>query len=406
MFIPGLKKAITLLLVSVMLSGSGAGPEKDDLSRAKLTLNRIFLLFNAGHDNLFNETYPDRPGNKVTYLAGDDTVTGKRVAYLWPTSGVFSAVNALLKATGDNRYLDLLEEKILPGLEHYYDSLRRLSCYQSYITAAGNSDRYYDDNIWLAIDFCDLYRITGKPEYLEKSAEVWQFVLSGWDDNLGGGIYWCEQKKGTKNTCSNAPAAVLALKLFEATRDSIYFRWGIRIYNWTKTSLQDPADHLYFDNKDLAGKTDTRKYTYNSGQMLQSAAILCRLTGDESYLREAQQIGESVVNHFTEDFTTGEGKKIRLFKNTGNWFNAILFRGYAELYQLDRNDRYISIFRDNMDHLWFNVRNKDGLFSKDWKGQKEDEYKSLLDQAGLVEIWAMLARVSRTPHAARQCIML
>ena len=359
------------------------------------TLDRIFLLFNAGHDNLFNETYPDRPGNRVRYLAGDDTVTGKRVAYLWPTSGVFSAVNALLKATGDNRYLELLEEKILPGLEHYYDSLRRPPCYQSYITAAGNSDRYYDDNIWLAIDFCDLYRMTGKPEYLEKSAEVWQFVLSGWDDNLGGGIYWCEQKKGTKNTCSNAPASVLALKLFEATRDSTYFRLGIRIYNWTKTSLQDPADHLYFDNIGLAGKTDTRKYTYNSGQMLQSAAILYRLTGGESYLVEAQQIGGSVINHFTEDFTTGEGKKIRLFKNTGNWFNAILFRGYAELYRLDGNDRYISIFRDNMDHLWNNVRNKDGLFSKDWKGQKEDEYKSLLDQAGLTEIWAMLARVSK-----------
>jgi hypothetical protein len=48
-----------------------------------------------------------------------------------------------------------------------------------------------------------------------------------------------------------------------------------------------------------------------------------------------------------------------------------------------------------MDHLWNNVRNKDGLFSKDWKGQKEDEYKSLLDQAGLAEIWAMLASVSK-----------
>jgi predicted alpha-1,6-mannanase (GH76 family) len=318
-------------------------------------------------------------------------VTGKRVAYLWPTSGVFSAVNALLKATGDSRYLDLLEEKILPGLEHYYDSLRKPPCYQSYITDAGNSDRYYDDNIWLAIDFCDLYSTTGKPEYLEKSAEVWQFVLSGWDDKLGGGIYWCEQKKESKNTCSNAPAAVLALKLFEATRDSTCFRWGLRIYNWTKASLQDTTDHLYFDNKGLAGKTDTRKYTYNSGQMLQSAAILYRLTGDESYLREAQRIGGSLINHFTEGFTTVEGKKIRLFKNTGNWFNAVLFRGYAELYKLDRKDLYIAIFRDNMGHLWNNVRNKDGLFSKDWKGQKEDEYKSLLDQAGLVEIWAMLA---------------
>jgi predicted alpha-1,6-mannanase (GH76 family) len=154
---------------------------------------------------------------------------------------------------------------------------RKPACYQSYITLTGKSDRYYDDNVWLELDFCDLYMLTGKPEYLKKSVKTWQFILSGWDDELRGGIYWCEQKTTSKNTCSNAPASVLALKLFEATRDSSYLRWGIRIYNWTKINLQDPTDHLYFDNKSLTGKTDTRKYTYNSGQMLQSSAMLYRL---------------------------------------------------------------------------------------------------------------------------------
>jgi hypothetical protein len=31
--------------------------------------------------------------------------------------------------------------------------------------------------------------------------------------------------------------------------------------------------------------------------------------------------------------------------------------------------------------------------SKDWKGEKEDEYKWLLDQASLVEIWATIAKI-------------
>lgn len=373
------------------LQGFRVRSDNDDLARAKSNFQQILRLYDAGHDNLFFETYPFKPGNKVTYLAGNDTITGKRVAYLWPTSGVFSAVNALLKTTHDNLYLNLLKARILPGLEQYYDSLREPSCYQSYITLTGRSDRYYDDNVWLALDFCDLYNFTGRPEYLEKSVKIWQFVLSGWDDNLGGGIYWCEQKKNSKNTCSNAPASVLALKLFEATRDSLYFRWGVRIYEWTKTYLQDPADHLYFDNKSLTGETDTRKYTYNSGQMMQAAALLYKLTGSKIYLEEAQQIAKSVIDYFTEDYTTGNGSKIRLFKNTGTWFNSILFRGYTELYNLDKNDQYINIFRDNMDQLWNHVRNRDGLFSKDWKGQKEDVYKSLLDQSGLVEIWAVLA---------------
>lgn len=387
------KPFFVFLISTVFFSGIAGKPDSRDLNRAKSTIMQVFRLYNAGHDNLLNETYPYKPGNKVTYLAGDDTVTGSRVAYLWPTSGTFSAVNALLKTTGNKKYLKLLEEKVLPGLEQYYDSLRRPACFQSYIRLTGNSDRYYDDNVWLALDFCELNAMTGESGYLQKGAELWKFVISGWDDELGGGIYWCEQKKRSKNTCSNAPASVLAFKLFEATRDSSYYYQGLLIYNWTKMNLQDTTDYLYFDNKNLEGKTDIRKYTYNSGQMLQSSAILYRLTGDSAYLKEAQYIASSAIEHFTEDFTTGDGRKIRLFRNTGTWFNSVLFRGYAELYLIDGNDRYVNIFRDNLDHLWKEVRNKDGLYSKDWKGQKEDEFKALLDQTGLVEMWAVLARL-------------
>ncbi|MCJ7446282.1 MAG: glycoside hydrolase family 76 protein [Bacteroidales bacterium] len=388
------RNAIIVFLAGiVVLSGLQGKSKNDDLVRAKSILKQIFSLYDAGHDHLFNETYPDKPDNKISYLADDDTVTVRRVAYLWPTSGIFSGVNALLKATHDKQYLHLLEEKVLPGLEQYFDSLRKPACYQSYISLAGKSDRYYDDNIWLALDFCETYMLTRKPEYLNKSINTWQFVISGWDDELGGGIYWCEQKKRSKNTCSNAPASVLAFKLFEATRDSSYLKWGLRIYDWTKVNLQDSTDYLYFDNKNLTGRIDRKKYTYNSGQMLQSAAMLYRLTGEKAYLDEAQHIAKSAIDYFTEEYTTTEGKKIRLFKNTGNWFNSVLLRGYIELYRLDRNNQYITIFRDNMDQLWNHVRNKDGLFSKDWTGQKEDEFKWLLDQASLVEIWANLATI-------------
>jgi rhamnogalacturonyl hydrolase YesR len=388
------EKSITIILVLfLMISGFKSSSDNNDLIRAKLTLQQIFSFYITGQNHLLMEYYPYKPDNKAGYLAGEDSQTGRRAAYLWPTSGVFSGVNALLKATGDKQYRKMIDKTILPGLEQYFDSLRKPACFQSYITSAGASDRYYDDNVWLALDLCDLYVVTGNREYLKKSIETWQFVLSGWDEKLGGGIYWCEQKKQSKNTCSNAPASVLAFKLYEATSDSTYFNWGFRIYNWTKMNLQNSTDFLYFDNKNLSGKIGRRKYTYNSGQMLQSAAMIYKLTGNKEYLDEAQNIAKSAMNYFTEEFETGEGKKIKLFKNTGNWFNAILLRGYIELYQIDKNPHYIRIFRDNMDQLWNQVRDKNGLFSKDWKGQTDDEYKWLLDQAGLVEIWASLAEI-------------
>ena len=379
--------------VFLFCTAYGREPENKNLLRAQTTLLQIFRLYDAGHDHLLNETYPYKSEQKVTYLASEDKVKDKRVAYLWPTSGVFSGVNALLKTTGDKQYSKMLGTNVLPGLQQYYDSARIPACYQSYIFSVGESDRFYDDNVWLALDFCESYMLTKNPDYLKKSIETWKFVISGWDDKLGGGIYWCEQKKESKNTCSNAPGSVLALKLFEATKDTAYLNWGVRIYNWTKTNLQDTTDYLYFDNKSLSGKISRQKYTYNSGQMLQAAARLYKLTGQKMYLEEAQQIAKSAINYFTENYTTAEGNQIRLFKNTGNWFNAILLRGYVDLYRMDKNKEFINIFEDNLDQLWNHTRDKNGLFSKDWKGEKDDQYKWLLDQASLVEMWATMAEL-------------
>lgn len=119
-------------------------------------------------------------------------------------------------------------------MEEYFDTRREPFAYSSYISSQPLSDRFYDDNVWLGIDFTDSYRMTGKQAYLEKAKLIWKFILSGKDDVLGGGIYWCEQKKESKNTCSNAPGAVFALKLFQATQDDAYLKQGKDLYEWTK----------------------------------------------------------------------------------------------------------------------------------------------------------------------------
>ncbi|MFB6342751.1 glycoside hydrolase family 76 protein [Saccharicrinis sp. FJH62] len=364
---------------------------KGNINKADIILSQIYGFYDAGHDNLFNENYPYKQDDKVTYLSEDDTLKGKRVAFLWPSSGVFSAVNTLFLQTQDEKYYELIRTKILPGLHSYFDTTRMPFCYQSYITEVGKSDRYYDDNVWLAIDFCDLYKATNNQEYLKQAELLWEFIWSGWDDKLDGGIYWCEQKKHSKNTCSNAPSAVLALKLYKVTGNKSYFDRGKEIYHWTKTHLQDTTDFLYFDNINLKGRVDQRKYTYNSGQMIQSSALLYNITGEVKYLHEAQQVAASVISFFTKPFITPEGKKIRIFTNTGNWFNAVLFRGYTELFNIDHNPDYILVFKDNLDYLWTHKKDGNGLFGRDWTGEKSEEYKWLLDQASMVEMYARLA---------------
>jgi len=203
---------------------------------------------------LFNETYPFNPQNIASYTVSQDTITKKRVAYLWPTSGVFSGVVALLEQTGDKKYKTILNEKILPGLTMYLDTIRQPTCYQSYLTSEGSSDRFYDDNVWLVIDFAEAFRTTKDKKYLKQAELAWKFVISGWDEKLNGGIYWCEQDKRGKNTCSNAPSVVAATKLYEVTKNKNYLDWAKKIYSWTKSNLQDSTDFLYFNNINLNGK--------------------------------------------------------------------------------------------------------------------------------------------------------
>ncbi len=208
---------------------------------------------------------------------------------------------------------------------------------------------------------------TKKIDYLKHAKEIWTFVKSGEDEKLGGGIYWCEQKKESKNTCSNAPAAVFALKLFEATKDKEYLNEGRRLYEWTKAGLQDPTDNLYWDNIQLNGNIGKAKYSYNSGQMLQAAALLYKITKEKKYLLDAQVLAKSCLNYF---FQTKDGDNFPILRNSNLWFHAVMMRGYVSLYEQDGNKTYLDIFAKNLDRAWYKMRDQYGLFDVDWTLEK------------------------------------
>lgn len=362
------------------------------LTRATQTLDSLYANYSVPGTCLLRENYPSNVAGTVTYLASEEQRNMlNQFSYLWPYSGTFSAVNALLTTTGDKSYKALLDNRVLQGLEEYFDTQRSPEGYASYISTTPQPDRFYDDNIWLGIDFTDAYMETRDEKYLQKAQLIWKFVESGIDDKLGGGIYWCEQKKISKNTCSNAPASVLALKLFNVTQDSSYLIKGQELYEWTKKRLQDPTDYLYFDNVTLDGKIDKPKYAYNSGQMMQSATLLYLITGHKNYLKDAQNIAEGCHNYFFTNFISEQGEPFKLLKKGDLWFTAVMLRGFIELYQADHNKIYLDSFNKSLDYAWKYVRDEKGFFDTDLSGKTRDDRKWLLTQAAMVEMYARLA---------------
>ena len=392
---------LALILCTTALTGCGSQRKaiignEPALARAEQTLDSLYLNYGASGTCLLRENYPSNLADyTATYLASEEQKNVPNpYAYLWPYSGTFSAVNALFAATHNANYKALLDNRVLLGLEEYFDTQRTPQAYSSYIRTSSPSDRFYDDNIWLGIDFTDIYLLTQEAKYLQKAELIWKFIESGTDDKLGGGIYWCEQKKESKNTCSNAPGSVFALKLFQATQDSSYLNKGIQLYEWTKKQLQDPVDYLYFDNIALDGRVNKAKFAYNSGQMIQSAILIYQFTDNKEYLADAQNIAKGCYDFFFMDFTPEQGETFKMIKKGDVWFTAVMLRGFVELYQTDHDKIYLESFNKSLNYAWEHARDEKGLFSTDFTGTSQDHRKWLLTQAAMVEMYARLAIIN------------
>ena len=375
-------------------SEGGFSFQKSEIEIADNILDHVLALYDVPEHGLLSETYPVNPDHSVDYLAeGSVQRQRQEVAFLWPFSGVLSGAVALHAHTGERKYLEILEKRLLPGLEKYHDASRLPAGYQSYPTFAGHSDRFYDDNVWLALDFCKLYGSTENQGYLNKAVEIFDFIYSGWDDNLGGGIYWCEQNRNSKNTCSNAPGAVLAAKLYLLTDDGKYLQHAVDTYHWTKVNLLDPEDHVYWDNISLQGTADKRKYSYNSGQMVEAGVLLYQITGDETYLADAKKTASGSFSFFTKIVETPNGQQ--RFYSDSPWFNTVMLRGLKALHAVDGNDEYIATMRSNIHYAWDNLRDSNGLLGNSWHTRSDNPYKWLLDNACLIELFAELNGVKQ-----------
>lgn len=345
-------------------------------SRAELTCEAMLKRFRVKDTNYFYE--------RVKPLATD-----RKVCELWPYSGVVSAYNALAAhpILGE-RYHQSLRE-VLAGLEAYYDSSAQPAGYDSYILTEGGAQKYYDDNEWLGIEFIRAFRTLKDAQYLEKAVETFRFAMSGWSEAMGGGIYWREKDPDTKNTCSNGPAAVLALLLFEETREATYLERAIKILDWLKL-LKSPVTGIYWDAVKLDGTIDERFFTYNIGTPIHACALLYKITGKDQYLDEANALSAAGRRYFGKlDAKSGK----RILPNTP-WFNAVLLRGLIELYKVDPSHDMICLdfMKDNLDHAWNDARAEDRSFTPDWTGATEfdSDIRWLLDQAAMVELYALL----------------
>jgi hypothetical protein len=298
-------------------------------------------------------------------------------SWLWPLCAHIQAANEMEVLETGKQYMLPVEQAI----DQYYSDKPPYPGYQDYVVKERLSSRFYDDNQWIAIAYLDAYNRNHKKKYLQVSEMICRFMLGGLDTVAGGGMYWKEGDKATKNTCSNGPGILVLLRLYKITHKAEYLRTALDVYQWTNTHLQSP-DGIYWDNISTSTlKIGKAIFTYNTGTMLQANVLLYQITKDKKYLNEAERIAKAGRQYF---FKNGR------LPNGNYWFNAVMLRGYEDLYKVDRNIAWIDFYQQDADAIWNTERDANNMLGPNTS-------KKLIDQAAMIEIYSRLQQL-KTLH--------
>jgi uncharacterized protein YyaL (SSP411 family) len=246
-------------------------------------------------------------------------------------------------------------------------------------------DRYYDDNAWIALSLVEAYELTRDPKDLALATDAYDFALSGEDSaTFGGGIFWHEDQRKTKNACSSGPVMLAALRFYALDKNAKHLATARRLYEWTRKHLQD-ADGLVLDSIAVDdGKLDRRKFTYNSATLLRAGCLLYRITGEQPYLDEARRVAKACEKQFVraaDGVVTGSGK-----------LAVKLIEAFCELAEVDKDDHWRTVVARCLAAV-HKQRNAAGWYPQDWHAPPlpPDKPARLIDQSAAARAYWVAA---------------
>lgn len=280
---------------------------------------------------------------------------------LWAAGSFLEAVAATYKMYPEDEEIKSVYEGLLEkGLRKFrvayrdngYNGAKVNGVIPFYYNAsAGNQgDYYYDDDLWIAIQYIEAYNVIGKKSYLQSAQEILEFVWLGWgiwdgaDQYGNGGIPWKVNNGPT--TCSNAPAAYAFALFSQATKDEAlsheYLERSKTVYDWTRKYLANGSRYKDSFNNDWSG-------SYNNGLMIAAGSLLYDITGETIYRAHARATARAAKDY---NITYQDGKARFINDNDTVWMSAWLLKGWIEFYKIDDSNTvtFLNICCEVMKH--------------------------------------------------------
>jgi mannose/cellobiose epimerase-like protein (N-acyl-D-glucosamine 2-epimerase family) len=308
----------------------------------------------------------------------------RQPAFMWSSGVQLSALAAAANVDHD-KYGNALVE-YADSLQTYWGEFEGKHGFDVQPSST-STDRYYDDNAWVGLALVEAWEATQDRKYLARADETLKFVLSGEDDQLGGGIFWRENRRTSKNTCSNAPAIVAALRLYQTSNRPEHLAAATRLYRWTCKNLQD-SDGLFWDSMRLDGQIDQRKYSYNSALMVRANCLFYEQTGETHYLEQAQRIGRAAEGRWID----GDSGAIR---DAGK-FAHLLLEAFLAINEHDHDAHWPTIVNRSLGFVHDQVRDANGRYPGRWDQPPTEPLRryALIDQASAARAYIAAVRFS------------
>lgn len=229
--------------------------------------------------------------------------------------------------------------------------------WQGHGDETGFLNEFIDDMAWISSTMLHMTEATGDETYFHMAKRIYDthMVTQAKEDEKGWALPWKSTSPADKDTryiCTNAPACVVACKLYMKTNELKYLQDAQKIYNFITTHLMK-AD----------GRLEEPPLTYTQGTFAEAARLLYHITGQRSYLKKAET---AVVYTISSSRCVNKG----LLRNEGSLdaddgliFKAV-FIPYAVNLVLDPSTSYRTreevrnFLLHNAQTLWFEHMNR------------------------------------------------
>ncbi len=273
---------------------------------------------------------------------------------------------------------------------------------------SGYGDCFFDDNIWVARNYLRAYEILGDEWYLEEAIRVNNWVLSGWNNELGG-IVWSEvgltdqaneqhlERGLSANACGIMVNAMLSQLVDSPEQKEFHLNWAKQFYTFCKKMQNTPNSYDYWNGIHTVIENGVRKdgdinrvhYSYNSGSMILANLLMYECTEDEAEKKAYMDDALKTAAAAKKTFYVLDSNAKKMYYQGDPWFAAILLESYYELskYNSKVADRYLDTFTKNVELAYSNRDKRTKLcpYQAPWEVTWDKNESYVIHQIGFAQ---------------------